>query len=264
MKLLPSRLAVALVTGMLAQTGFAATDPIATVNGVAIPAERAQVMIAEQRTQGTPDSPQLNDAVREELIRRAAIEQAARALGIDKRAEVVAQTELSAQVVLIRAYLQDWVKANPVSDAEIKQEYDTFKEKLGTKEYHARHVLLKTEEEAKALITKLDGGAKFETLAKDSLDPGSKDNGGDLGWANPGNFVPPFSEALVKLTKGAYTKTPVKTDFGYHVILLEDVRDRDRKNDPTLETVKPQIQQALQQQKVEKHILELRSKAEVK
>lgn len=259
MKLFPSRLAIALVAGFIAQASFAA-DPIATVNGTAIPAARAEAMISEQRAQGAPDSPQLQDAVREELVRREILGQEAGRKGLDKKAEVVAQMDLARQAILIRAYLQDYVKANPVTDAELQKEYDVIKSRMGDKEYKPRHVLLETEEQAKEVIAKLEAGSKIEDLAKDSRDPGSKERGGDLGWSNPGMFVAPFSEAMVKLGKGKFTTTPVKSDFGYHVIYLEDSRELKA---PPFDEVKPQIQQRLQQQKVEKHILDLRAKAKI-
>jgi len=259
MKRFPSRLAFGLMAGLIAHAAGAAA-PTATVNGTAIPATRADVMFNEQRAQGAPDSPQLRDAVREELIRREVMAQEAAKKGIDKKADVQAQMDLARQAVLLRAYIQDFVKANPVTDADLKKEYETIKGQMGAKEYKPRHVLLETEEEAKAVITKLRAGEKFEALAKQSKDPGSKDNGGDLGWSNPGMFVKPFSEAMVKLEKGQYSATPVKSDFGYHVIQLDDVRDLKA---PDFAEVKPQIEQRLQQQKIEKHILELRSKAKV-
>lgn len=259
MKLFPSRLAIALITSIVAQASFAA-DPVATVNGTTIPAARAEAMITEQRAQGAPDSPQLRDAVREELVRREILGQEAGRKGLDKKPEVQAQMDLARQAILIRAYLQDYVKANPVTDAELQKEYATIKERMGDKEYKPRHVLLETEEQAKAVIAKLQSGSKIEDLAAESRDPGSKERGGDLGWSNPGMFVAPFSEAMVQLSKGKYTTTPVKSDFGYHVIYLEDVRDMTA---PPYDEVKPQIQQRLQQQKVEKHILDLRAKAKI-
>ncbi len=259
MKRLPSRLAVALLTGLVAQAVFAA-DPTVTVNGVKIPANRAEAMLAEQRAQGAPDNQQLHDAVREELVRREVLSQEATKKGLDKQADVQAQMDLARQAILIRAYLQNYVKTNPVTDAELQKEYDSIKSRMGDKEYKPRHVLVETEEQAKELITKLNGGAKFEDLAKESRDPGSKDRGGDLGWSNPGMFVAPFSEAMVKLEKGKYTTAPVKSDFGYHVIQLEDVRELKA---PPFDEVKPQLQQRLQQQKVEKHVLDLRAKAKV-
>ncbi|MCK2094793.1 peptidylprolyl isomerase [Thauera aromatica] len=259
MKLFPSRLAVTLLAGFLAWPALAA-DPVAKVNGVAIPASRAETMLAEQRAQGTPDSQELNDAVREELIRREILGQAATGKGLDKKAEVQAQMDMARQAILIRAYLQEYVRANPVSDAELKAEYETIKARLGSKEYKPRHVLVETETAAKAIIARLQNGTPFEEVAKESLDPGSKDRGGELGWSNPGMFVKPFSDAMVKLEKGKYTATPVKSDFGYHVIQLDDMRDV---QPPPLDEVKPQLQQRLQQQKVEKHIQALREKAKV-
>ena len=259
MKSFPSRLAISLLAGFLNLPALAA-EPIATVNGAAISSARADAMIAEQRAQGAPESAQLRDAVREELIRREVLSQEAAKKGFDKKGDVQAQMEMAKQAILIRAYLQDFVKANPVTDADLKKEYDNIKSRMGDKEYKPRHVLVETEDQAKAIIAKLQSGSKFEDLAKESRDPGSKERGGDLGWSNPGMFVKPFSEAMVKLEKGKYTTTPVKSDFGYHVIMLEDVRALQA---PAYDEVKPQLQQRLQQQKVEKHVLDLRSKAKV-
>ncbi|NMG64090.1 peptidylprolyl isomerase [Azoarcus indigens] len=259
MKRFPSRLAIGLIAAFLAQGAMAAA-PYATVNGTAIPASRAEAMLNEQRAQGAQDSPQLNDAVREELVRREVLSQEATKKGLEKKSDVQAQMDLAKQAILIRAYLQDYVKTHPVTDAEIRKEYDTIKSRMGEKEYKPRHILVETEDQAKAIIAKLQSGSKFEDLAKESRDPGSKDKGGELGWSNPGMFVQPFSDAMVKLEKGKFTTTPVKSDFGYHVILLEDVRDLKA---PSFDEVKPQLQQRLQQQKVEAHILELREKAKV-
>ncbi|MCK9983531.1 MAG: peptidyl-prolyl cis-trans isomerase C [Azoarcus sp.] len=255
----PSRLALCLMAGLIGQAAQAA-GPAATVNGTAIPAARADVMFNEQRAQGAPDNPQLRDAVREELIRREVLAQEAAKKGLDKKTEVQAQMDLARQAVLLRAYIQDYVKTNPVTDADLKKEYDSVKSKMGSKEYKPRHVLVETEDEAKAIIAKLKAGEKFDALAKQSKDPGSKDNGGDLGWSNPGMFVKPFSDAMVKLEKGKYSDTPVKSDFGYHVIQLDDVRDLKA---PDFDEVKPQLEQRLQQQKIEKHIMDLRAKAKV-
>jgi peptidyl-prolyl cis-trans isomerase C len=245
MKIVPSRLAVSLAA-FIALPAFAQT--VATVNGTAIPQARADVLIAEQKAQGAPDSDQLRNAVKEELIRREVLAQEARKKGSKSR-RVQAQIELARQAVLIRAYLQDFVKAHPVSDADVKAEYDKIKSQLGDKEYKARHILVEKEEDAKAIIAKLDKGEKFEELAKQSKDPGSKDKGGDLGWANPAGFVKPFAEALTKLEKGKYTTTPVKTDFGYHVIKLEDSRALKA---PAFDEVKGQLKQRLEQQRVER------------
>ncbi|THF55857.1 peptidylprolyl isomerase [Pseudothauera rhizosphaerae] len=260
MKALPSRLALCLMTGLTALAANAA-DSTATVNGKAIPASRLEVMLSEQRAQGAPDSPQLREAVREELVRREVLAQEAAKRGLDKKADVQAQMDLARQAILVRAYLQDWVKANPVTDADLRKEYDQIVARLGTKEYNPRHILVETEQAAKDIIAKLRSGAKFEDLAAQSIDPGSKERGGDLGWSNPGMFVQPFSEAMVKLEKGEYTALPVKSDFGYHVIQMVDIRPLKA---PAFDEVKPQLQQRLQQQKVEKHVVDLRGKADVK
>lgn len=232
----------------------------ATVNGKAIPKIRAEALLAGQAAQGQPDTPELRKAVTEELVRREVLTQESLRKGFDKKPEVQGQIELARQGVLIGAYLNDWVRNNPVTEDQIKREYEDIKAKLGGKEYKARHVLVATEDEAKGLIDKLKKGEKFEDLAKVSKDPGSKDRGGDLGWANPASFVPPFSAAMVKLEKGKYTETPVKSDFGWHVIQLDDTRELKL---PPIEEAKGQIGQQLQQRLVQKHIEDLRAKAKI-
>jgi peptidyl-prolyl cis-trans isomerase C len=231
-----------------------------TVNGKAIPKARADALIAGQIAQGQPDSPELRKNVTEELVRREVLTQEALKKGFDKKSEVQAQIDLARQGVLIGAYLNDYARTHPVTEDQIKKEYDDIKAKLGNKEYKVRHVLVATEVEAKAIIEKLKKGEKIDDLAKESKDPGSKDRGGDLGWANSASFVPAFSAAMTKLEKGKFTEAPVKTDFGWHVIQLEDVRDL---NLPPLETAKAQISQQLTQRVVQKHIDELRAKAKV-
>ena len=163
--------------------------------------------------------------------------------------------------MLIRELFADYQKTNPVTDADIQAEYDRFVATNGGKEYRARHILVEKEDEAKAIIASLKKGGKFDEIAKkQSKDPGSGANGGDLDWANAGSYVPEFSGALVKLKKGQTTDAPVKTQFGWHVIRLEDVRDAQL---PKLEEVKPQIAQQLQQQKLAKFQEDLRGKAKI-
>lgn len=248
---------------LVAVPAFAAKDSapsIAKVNGKAIPKARADALVAAQMAQGQPDSADLRKAVTEELVRREVLMQEAQKKGLDKKAEVQNQLDLARQGVLIGAYLNDYVRSHPVGEDAVKKEYETIRKALGDKEYKARHVLVETEAEAKAIVDKLAKGEKFDDLAKQSKDPGSKDRGGDLGWASPGNYVKPFAEALVKLEKGKHTTAPVKSDFGWHVILLEDVRELKA---PAFDEVKPQLSQRLQQQMVDKHIQELRGKAKV-
>lgn len=245
----------------LACTAFAADPaPQTTVNGKAIPQSRIDALVAAQVAQGQPDSPQLRKSVREELVRREVLTQASEKKGFDKKPDVITQLAMTRQGVLINAYLQDYVKSHPVTDDMLKSEYESLRKVLGDKEYKARHILVKTEDEAKAIIAKLKSGAKFEDLSKQSEDTGSKEKGGDLGWSSKASYVKPFSDAMVALGKGKFTETPVKSDFGWHVIQLEDVRDM---KVPSLEEIKPQMTQRLQQQMVEKHIAELRAKATV-
>lgn len=233
---------------------------LAVVNGKPIPSSRADVMIKQMATQGQQDSPQLRAMVKEELINREILIQEADKLGLGTSAEVKNQLELARQSIVIRALVADYVKKNPVKDADLKAEYDKFKAQAGDKEYHARHILVEKEDEAKAIIAKLKAGAKFEDLAKQSKDPGSAANGGDLDWASPASFVKPFSDAMIALQKGQVTETPVKTQFGYHVIKLEDVRAA---KVPAFEEVKPQIAEQLQQQKLQAYQQELRKKAKI-
>ncbi len=238
----------------------AESSAYATVNGKAIPKIRADALIAGQAAQGQPDSAELRKAVTEELVRREILTQESVKKGFDKKPEVQGQIELARQGVLIGAYLNDYVRTHPVTEDQIKKEYEAIKAKLGNKEYKARHILVEKEDEAKAIIEKLKKGERIEDLAKDSKDPGSKERGGDLGWANPASFVPPFSAAMTRLEKGKFTETPVKSDFGWHVILLEDTRELKL---PTIDEAKGQISQQIQQRMVQKHIDDLRAKAKV-
>jgi peptidyl-prolyl cis-trans isomerase C len=232
----------------------------ATVNGVKIPKVLADTFLKEQVAQGIPNTPDLQKMVREELIRREVVAQAAKAKGLDKTPEIAAQIELSKQALLIRAYVQDFLRNNPTTDEALRAEYDKARGQMADKEFKARHILVDGEEDAKAIIAKLDAGEKFDALATQSKDPGSKDNGGDLGWSAGTAYVKPFADALGTLEKGAYTKAPVKTEFGYHVILLEDSRTAEP---PPFEHVKGQISQHMQQQKIEKLIGDLQAKAKI-
>jgi len=257
----PSKLAAALLIGtMLSASALAAGNAFVTVNGVAVSQNMANVFIAEQKAQGAPDTPELKNAVREELIRRELLLQEAKKAGLDKKPDIAAQAEAARQAFFVRAYVQEYVKKNPISDEQLKAQYETIKTQLGNTEYKARHILVKDEADAKAIIDNLKKGAKFEELAKQSIDPGSKDNGGNLDWASAGNFVKPFSDALTGLTKGKYTETPVKTDFGYHIIMLEDTRPL---TVPAFEEIKPRLLQQAQGQQINKMVDALRAKAKV-
>ncbi|MBY0569677.1 MAG: peptidylprolyl isomerase [Burkholderiaceae bacterium] len=252
----PAHLLVVLLAAALP----AMAQNLAVVNGKAIPSSRVDAMVKQLASQGQQDSPQLRAMVKQELINREVLMQEAEKSGLASNAEVKNQLEIARQSLLIRALMIDYVKKNPVSDAEVQAEYDKAKAQAGDKEYHAYHILVEKEDDAKAIILKLKAGAKFEELAKQSKDTGSAAKGGDLDWATPATFVPAFSQAMTALQKGQFTETPVKTEFGFHIIKLDDVRTA---KFPTLEEVKPQIVDGLQQQKVQAYQQALVKKAKV-
>jgi peptidyl-prolyl cis-trans isomerase C len=247
-------------TPSTSSTPSAASTKVATVNGVVIPKSRVDVIVKAQTSRGTPDSDQLRNEIRDQLIVREVVTQEATRKGLGKGTDVQAQLDLARQNVLWNAYIADFIKTHPVSDDQIKAEYERLKSSRGDKEYKARHILVEKEDDAKNIIADLKKGKKFEDLAKQSKDPGSKDRGGDLDWNSPSGYVKPFADALVKLDKGKYTDTPVQTQYGWHVILLEDVRPA---KFPTMDEIKPQITERLQEQAFKKNVDELRAKAKV-
>ena len=235
--------------------------PIAKVNGVAVPRSRADALMNQQKARGAPDNDQTRGMIREELVNRELLMQEAQKSGIARSSEVAGQLDLARQEIIISAYLRDWVRKNPVSEADVQQEYERVKAAQGDKEYRARHILVETEDQAKTVVEELKKGGKFEELAaKNSKDPGSKDRGGDLDWHGPGDFDRSFSDAMMKLEKGKYTETPVRTRFGFHVIQLDDVR---LGRFPSLAEVRPRIQQQLAQHRIDELVKSLRSKAKV-
>jgi peptidyl-prolyl cis-trans isomerase C len=245
----------------LAQGAAKGGDAIAKVNGVAVPKSRLDFMVQQQKQRGAPDNDQLRAQVRDELVNREVVAQEAQRAGLAKTPEVQTQLELARQEIMVGAYLREYVKKNPVSDADIQKEYDRAKAGTGDKEYKARHILVETEDQAKDLIAQLKKGAKFEDLAaKNTKDTGTKERGGDLDWNVPGVFDPQFSQAMVKLDKGQVSDVPVHTRFGYHVIRLDDVR---AVKFPELAEIKPRIQQQLMQHKVDEAVRGLRAKAKV-
>jgi peptidyl-prolyl cis-trans isomerase C len=238
----------------------AASAKVATVNGVAIPQSRVDAIVRAQAKQGVPDSPQLREAIRERLILDELVSQEAARKGITKSPDVQVQLDFVRAQVIVGAYRQEFLKSHPVTDAQVKAEYERIKSGLGDREYKARHILVEKEEEAKEIIARLRKGEKFEDLAKDSKDPGSRDRGGDLDWNSPAGYVKPFSDAMVKLDKGKHTETPVQTQFGWHVIRVDDVRPA---KFPALDEVKSQLTERLQQQALEKDLAALRAKAKI-
>ncbi len=238
------------------------TKPVATVNGVGIPESRFEFVLKQNMAQhGLSDSPDLRKNIKETLINQEIISQAAEKKGVDKSADFKIMMDLSRDQNLVNVYLHDYLTAHPATDTELKQEYDQIKQHMGTKEYKIRHILVKSEDEAKKIISQLKHGASFSKLAAaDSIDPGSKSNGGEIDWSPASNFVPAFADAVQKLKKGQTTSEPVQSPFGWHVIQLVDERPL---KIPAFDQVKPQLEQRLQQAKVRKLIADLRAAAKV-
>ena len=234
---------------------------LAIVNGKPVPKSRMDVLTTQLARSGRPMGPELEDQLKQEVIAREIFMQEAQRRGLDASDDYKAQLELARQTILIRELFADYQKQNPVTDADIKAEYDKFVTANGGKEYHTRHILVENEAEAKQIIADVKKGKKFEDIAKaKSKDPGSAPNGGDLDWATAASYVSEFSQAMIKLGKGQMTQEPVKSQFGWHAIRVEDIREAQL---PKMEEVKPQIAQQLQQQKLAKFQEDLRAKAKI-
>ena len=260
-KHLLTALAAAALIGTLAIPSLAVAQNIAVVNGKAVPKARLDALAEQIARSGRPMTPEMQGQLRDEVIAREVFMQAAQAKGLDASDDFKSQIELARQSILIRELFTDFQKTNPVTDAEIKAEYDKYAAANTGKEYKARHILVAKEAEAKDIIAKLKKGGKFDEIAKkSSIDTGSGAKGGDLDWANAASYVKEFSDAMVALTKGKTSEAPVKSQFGYHIIRLDDTRDAQL---PKLEDIKPQVAQQLQQQKLAKFQEELRTKAKV-
>ncbi|MBE7368230.1 peptidylprolyl isomerase [Ramlibacter pallidus] len=239
----------------------AAAQNVAIVNGKPVPKARVDLLSQQLAKAGRQVPPEMQAQLKDEVIAREIFMQEASKRGLDASDDFKNQMELARQTILIRELFADYQKNNPVTDAEIKGEYDKFVAANGGKEYKARHILVEKEDEAKAVIANLKKGQKFEDLAKkQSKDPGSGTNGGDLDWATAASYVPEFAEAMIKLKKGETTAAPVKSQFGWHVIRVDDIREAQL---PKLEEVRPQIAQQLQQQKLAAFQENLRKSAKV-
>ena len=257
-KLLSTVAAAALLctlsTSVLAQN-------VAIVNGKAVPTARVEALSQQVARSGRQVTPEVQAQIKEEVIAREIFMQEAQKQGLEASADFKSQMELARQTILIRELFMTFQKNNVVTDADVKAEYDKFAAANSGKEYRARHILVEKEDAAKAIIAQLKKGGKFEDIAKkSSKDPGSGANGGDLDWAPASNYVGEFGAALLSLEKGKMTETPVKTQFGYHIIRLDDVRDAQL---PKFDDVKPQITEQLTQQKLVKYQEELRAKAKI-
>ncbi|BBL35272.1 putative parvulin-type peptidyl-prolyl cis-trans [Nitrosomonas stercoris] len=250
-------LGIACVTPLYAQSGGA----VAKVNGVTIPQSRLDLVVKAATAQGQPDSAEMRNALRENLITEEILTQEAVRKGLDRNPEVVTQVDLARQGILIRAYQADFMRNNPVSDGDLRKEYAEVKSQMGDKEYRAHHILVETEQEAKDLIASLKKGSAFEKLASErSIDTGSKNNGGELGWSSAAVYVPSFSAALTQLKKGETTSQPVQTQFGWHVIRLDDIRAA---VPPAFDEVKENMRQRVLQRKFAALVESLRKNAKV-
>jgi peptidyl-prolyl cis-trans isomerase C len=261
---LPLLAATALLAGCAAdapRTAPTSEPAIATVNGVKVPQSHMEFMMRQQRTRGAPDSAQTRAAVREELINREILAQEAQRSGIAGEADSQTHLEIARRDALVSLFVRDRLRKQPISDEEVRREYERAKVQTGEREYRARHILVSTEEQAKALIARLESGARFDQLAEQhSMDPGSSQRGGDLDWNVPQGYDKTFAEAMVRLEKGAYTREPVRTRFGVHIIQLDDVRGV---RFPPLAEVRERIEQRLTQDRIDEAVRELRAKAKV-
>ena len=232
---------------------------VATVNGTAISESRVKMLVA---TAQQPDTPELRKQIIEHLAMQYLLSQEAAKKGLDKSPEVSEQIDFNRQAIMAKAFIQDFVKNSPVSDDMLNTEYKKVSAQMAGNEYKAQHILVDKETAAKDIIAKLKKNPKaFASLAKEkSMDPGSKANGGDLGWFDSKDMVPEFSAALSKLEKGKITEEPVKTQFGYHIIFLEDTRS---KTVPPLDQIKLGLQQQIQQQSLEKLLGDMKAKAKI-
>ncbi len=232
---------------------------LAIVNGKPVPKARVDALVTQVERAGQKIGPEMQQRVKDEVVMREIFAQEAEKRGIGANADFRAQMEMARQSILIRELFEDYKKKNPVTDAEAQAEYDKFKAQATGTEYRARHILVEKEDEAKALIEQIKKGGSFEELAKkNSKDPGSGANGGDLDFAKPESYVQEFSSAMVKLKKGEMTETPVKSQFGWHIIKLEDTREAPF---PAFDDVKGQIKQRLEQTKLQQYQEDLRKKA---
>ncbi len=254
-------IASALVSLLSLGATAALAQNIAIVNGKAVPKARMDSLSLQLQSTGRPITPEVQEQMRQHLISLEVFTQEADKLGLASSDEFKAQMELARQTVLANQLIKDFEKKNAVTDELLKAEYDKFAAANGGKEIKARHILVDKEADAAAIIASLNKGAKFDDIAKKrSKDTGSGAKGGDLDWANPSSYVPEFSAALLALKKGQLTDKAVKTQFGFHVIRVDDVRDIKL---PAFDEVKPQIADQMKQDNRATYQRDLMGKAKV-
>ncbi len=250
--------ALSAALGLVAVPAFA--QNAATVNGRAIPLARVDEIMAELKKQGQQDTPELRNQVKDSLVMNEVFTQEATRQKLLDRSDVKLALDQARTRIIVQALAQEYLKKNPPTDADLKAEYDAAKARAPSVEYHAHHILVDKEEDAKAIIAKIKGGAKFEDQAKQSKDTGSAANGGDLDWAPAANYVPEFAGALQALSKGQMTDTPIHTQFGWHVIRLDDTRQTQF---PAYDQVKPQLTEMVQQKRLAEYQKQLKAAAKI-
>lgn len=254
-------IATALASLLSLGTSAALAQNVAIVNGKAVPKARMEALSQQFQSTGRPVTPEVQDQMRQHLIALEVFSQEADKLGLSSSDDFKAQMELARQNVLANQLIKDFEKKNAITDELLKAEYDKFAAANGGKEIKARHILVEKEADAVAIIASLKKGGKFDDIAKKrSKDTGSGAKGGDLDWANPTSYVPEFSAALLKLNKGQLTDKPVKTQFGFHIIRVDDTRDIKL---PSFDEVKPQIADQMKQDKRGNFQRDLLGKAKV-
>lgn len=252
---------LAIAFGLMVPTAQAADTNVATVNGKPIKQSLVDYISKDATARGQNVDANVRSIIVNKLISSELVIQEARKQGLDKQPDYIAKEELLRRELLVNTYIENFLKKNTVSEADIKAEYEKFKAQVGDKEFSARHILVSTEAEAKDVIAQLGKGGDFAKLAKEkSRDPGSKDKGGDLGWFPPAAMVKPFSDAVGTLKKGQVTQTPVQTQFGWHVIKLEDTRTA---QPPAYDKVQDNLKKQVQQRNLEKMLNDLRTKAKI-
>lgn len=249
---------ILIATGLYATTSMAESS-FATVNGVGLPQSQLDFTL-KAKVGAQAKNPEVVKNVKQALINRELIVQEAKKKGLDRETDVVRMIEDARQEIIAQNYYANFMKSHPITDADVKKQYDSMKAQTGDTEYSVKHILVEKEDEAKSIISKLASGSKFETLAKEHSKDGSKERGGDLGWNVPNSFVKPFADEMVKLSAGSYSKTPVKSEFGYHIIKVESSR---KIKTPSFEQAKLQIRNQLQKASFAQHVDQLRKNAKV-
>jgi peptidyl-prolyl cis-trans isomerase C len=240
-------------------------DFFATVNGTPLTNGLLELNIKAAQAQGQKDTPELKATLKEELINRELLTQEAIKQGLDKEIDFRDQIAQLKQTLMIQAFLEEHFQKDPISDAKLREEYDRQKKLLGegasTNQYRLSQIIVSTETDALDLLRRIQKGELFGKLAQEySIDPGSKANGGQIGWVLPGQIVAPVANVIVNLNKGAVANAPIQTQGGWVIVRVDDKRPF---KFPTFEEAKPQLRQAIVQQYLAETVKKLRESAKI-